>query len=174
MPLDEPLYDVVHELSVKPRPTIPESKPLQVDDSILGDCINDWNAASKKMVVVGVNQPNKIEQKWLEALAADDSVVVFTETTSNLHHDTFFSGIDKLIAPLKNEDFVKLQPDILLTFGGLIVSKKIKAFLREYGPQQHWHIDLKKANDTFFSLNNFIETTPNYFFSKFLPQNKIN
>lgn len=172
MPFDEPLYDMIHELSVKPKPIIPESKPLQVDDSILGDCINDWNAASKKMIVVGVNQPNKIEQKWLEAFATDDSVVVFTETTSNLHHDAFFSSIDKLIAPLKGEDFAKLQPDILLTFGGLIVSKKVKVFLRKYSPQQHWHIDLKKANDTFFSLSHFIETTPNYFFSKFLPKIK--
>ncbi len=172
VPLDEPLYDMVNELTVKPKATIAENKPLQVDDSILEGCIKDWNAASKKMVLVGVNQPSKIEQQWLEALAADSSVVVFTETTSNLHHDTFFPNIDKLIAPLNNEDFSKLQPDILLTFGGLIVSKKIKAFLRKYKAQQHWHVDLNKANDTFFNLNSFIKTTPNYFFSKFLPKIK--
>ncbi|TGV01288.1 2-succinyl-5-enolpyruvyl-6-hydroxy-3-cyclohexene-1-carboxylate synthase [Flavivirga rizhaonensis] len=170
VPFDEPLYDMVNELSIKPKPTNPVDKPLEIDDNVLGDCIKDWNAASKKMILVGVNQPNQIEKRWLDNLAADDSVIVFTETTSNLHHDTFFPSIDKLIAPLKSEDFRKLQPDILLTFGGLIVSKKVKAFLRKYRPQQHWHIDLKKANDTFFSLNNFVKTTPNYFFSKFLPQ----
>ncbi|WP_303315214.1 2-succinyl-5-enolpyruvyl-6-hydroxy-3-cyclohexene-1-carboxylic-acid synthase [Flavivirga abyssicola] len=170
VPFDEPLYDMANELSIKPKPTNLVDKPLEIDDYVLGDCIKDWNAASKKMVLVGVNQPNQIEQRWLDNLAADASVIVFTETTSNLHHDTFFPSIDKLIAPLKNEGFRKLQPDILLTFGGLIVSKKVKAFLRKYRPQQHWHIDLKKANDTFFSLTNFVKTTPNYFFSKFLPQ----
>ncbi|MDO5980842.1 2-succinyl-5-enolpyruvyl-6-hydroxy-3-cyclohexene-1-carboxylate synthase [Flavivirga spongiicola] len=172
VPFDEPLYTMVNESSVKPKSIDLENQPLEIDDYILGDCIKDWNAASKKIVLVGVNQPNQIEQHWLDNLAADDSVIVFTETTSNLHHDTFFPSIDKLIAPLKSEDFGKLQPDILLTFGGLIVSKKVKAFLRAYRPQQHWHIDLKKANDTFFCLNNFVKTTPNYFFSKFLPQIK--
>ena len=63
-------------------------------------------------------------------IADDDSVLVFTETTSNLHHPDFFPGIDKIIAPLEDVDFKVLQPDILLTFGGLVVSKKIKAFLR--------------------------------------------
>ncbi|GAA3604792.1 thiamine pyrophosphate-binding protein [Flavivirga amylovorans] len=173
VPFDEPLYDMVEELYVKPKSTNPENKPLQIDDYILGDCIKNWNAASKKMVLVGVNQPNQIEQRWLDTLAADESVIVFTETTSNLHHDTFFPSIDKLIAPLTGDHFKKLQPDILLTFGGLIVSKKVKAFLRAYKPQQHWHIDEKKANDTFFSLNNFVKTTPNYFFSKFLPQTRL-
>ncbi|AUP81213.1 2-succinyl-5-enolpyruvyl-6-hydroxy-3-cyclohexene-1-carboxylate synthase [Flavivirga eckloniae] len=172
LPFDEPLYDMVNELSVAPVFIAAEDKPLQIDDSILNACVKDWNTASKKMVIVGVNQPNQIEKRWLDVLATDNSVVVFTETTSNLHHDAFFPSIDKIIAPLKHEDFEMLQPDILLTFGGLVVSKKIKAFLRTHKPKQHWHVDLKKANDTFFSLNCFIETTPNYFFSEFLPKTK--
>ncbi len=172
VPFDEPLYDMVNELTVKPKATIIENRPLQVDGSLLEDCVKDWNAASKKMVLVGVNQPSQIEQRWLDVLAKDDSIIVFTETTSNLHHESFFPSIDKLIAPLDNESFSRLQPDILLTFGGLIVSKKVKAFLRKYKPQQHWHIDLNKANDTFFSLSSFIKTTPNYFFSEFLPKIK--
>ena len=44
------------------------------------------------------------------------------------------------------------------------------AFLRNYKPKQHWHIDSKKANDTFFCLEKHIETTPNEFFSEFLPK----
>ncbi|MFD1613700.1 2-succinyl-5-enolpyruvyl-6-hydroxy-3-cyclohexene-1-carboxylic-acid synthase [Gelatiniphilus marinus] len=172
IPFDEPLYDMVDDLSVNPKSISAENKPLEIEDSILESCINDWNAASKKMVLVGVNQPNDIEQQWLDILAKDDSVIVFTETTSNLHHNEFFPSIDKIIAPLKDEDFKNLQPEILLTFGGLIVSKKIKAFLRKHKPKQHWHIDFNKANDTFFSLSQWIKTTPNYFFSKFLSEVK--
>jgi len=173
IPFDEPLYNMVDELTVNPKIIPVENHNLQIEPSVLNDCVNDWNSASKKMVLVGVNQPNIIEQRWLDILAKDNSVIVFTETTSNLHHDVFFPSIDKIIAPLKDEDFKNQQPDILLTFGGLIVSKKIKAFLRKHKPKQHWHIDLNKANDTFFSLNRFIETTPNCFFSKFLPEIKM-
>ncbi|MCF7568020.1 thiamine pyrophosphate-dependent enzyme [Sabulilitoribacter arenilitoris] len=170
IPFDEPLYDRIDEPTVNPTTVSVEKQELKIETNILNECIRDWNAASKKMVLVGVSRPNSIEQKWLDVLAKDDSVLVFTETTSNLHHNNFFPSIDKIIAPLKDEDFKSLQPDIILTFGGLIVSKKIKAFLRKYKPQQHWHIDVKKANDTFFSLNRFIQSSPNQFLSKFLPE----
>ena len=84
-----------------------------------------------------------------------------------MHHSEFFPSIDKIIAPLSDREFKNLQPDILVTFGGLIVSKKIKAFLRQYKPKSHWHIDERKANDTFFSLEHHIKTTPNQFFAEF-------
>ncbi|TXG35391.1 2-succinyl-5-enolpyruvyl-6-hydroxy-3-cyclohexene-1-carboxylic-acid synthase [Seonamhaeicola maritimus] len=171
-PFDEPLYDRVEKLTVDPEVIPIKQKPLVIDESLLNNCIEDWNAAKRKMILVGVKQPNQIEQQWLNILANDDSVVVFTETTSNIHHENFFPSIDKIIAPLDEAGYKNLQPDIILTFGGLIVSKKIKAFLRNQKPKHHWHIDTIKANDTFFSLNRFIETQPNYFFSKLLAQTK--
>lgn len=170
IPFDEPLYEMVDTLSVKVKPLKMDVKSKRPDDFEIKQCMEDWNEATKKMILVGVNQPNSIRQKWLDDFANDDSVMVFTETTSNLHHDEFFPSIDKIIAPLEDEEFKKLQPDILLTFGGLIVSKKIKAFLRKYQPKQHWHISEKNANDTFFCLQRHIKTTPNTFFHLFLPK----
>jgi len=70
------------------------------------------------------------------------------------------------------EEFMALQPEILLTFGGMVVSKRIKAFLRNYQPKVHWHIDQKKAYDTYFCLTEHIKMNPNSFFSDFLPNIK--
>ena len=122
------------------------------------------------MILVGVNSPNQIEKKWLDELTKDDSVIVLTETTSNFHDPSFFKSIDQLIAPLSEDEKQQLSPDILVTFGGLIVSKKIKQLLRKYQPNNHWHIDNKTANDTFFCLSNHIKKTPNEFFEAFLPR----
>jgi 2-succinyl-5-enolpyruvyl-6-hydroxy-3-cyclohexene-1-carboxylate synthase len=80
---------------------------------------------------VGVNEPRAISDSTIETLAADESVVVLTETTSNVHHPTFINTIDTLITPFTNE-FEDFRPEILVTFGGMIVSKRIKAFLRKY------------------------------------------
>lgn len=168
---EEPLYDRLTVATVAPKVNelvAFESKGLEQ----IADCEAIWNASSKKMVLVGVNDPNQIEQHFLDALANDPSVIVLTETTSNLHHPNFFSSIDSLIAPIdtseeKEKLFAELQPDILLTFGGLIVSKKIKAFLRTYKPKQHWHIDKVKAYDTFFSLSYHFKMDVNMFFGKF-------
>ncbi|MFI1773540.1 2-succinyl-5-enolpyruvyl-6-hydroxy-3-cyclohexene-1-carboxylic-acid synthase [Thalassobellus citreus] len=170
IPFNEPLYNMVDTLSVSPKATIPAIEEKIIENDILLEYIETWNTASKKMILVGVNQPNTIDQKHLDELVKDDSVIVFTETTSNLYDDSFFPSIDQIIAPLSEEEQKLLQPDILLTFGGLIVSKKIKQLLRKYQPKQHWHIDEKSANDTFFCLSNHIETTPNIFFEAFFPK----
>ncbi|MEP5338724.1 MAG: 2-succinyl-5-enolpyruvyl-6-hydroxy-3-cyclohexene-1-carboxylic-acid synthase [Algibacter sp.] len=173
IPFDEPLYETVEVLAVHPTVIAPENIPLEIEEQVIDDCIEAWSSAKRKLVLIGVNEPNTISEAYLDVFSNDDSVMVFTETTSNLSNDAFFPSIDKIIAPLTDADFEKLQPEIVLTFGGLIVSKKIKAFLRTRKPKHHWHVDLKKANDTFFSLNRFIKTSPNYFLSKLLPASKI-
>ena len=168
-PFDEPLYDMVDVLSVSPK-AIPSKEPVEVlDNATIQQCIQHWNKATKKMILVGVNSPNGINQKWLNFLAKDDSVIVLTETTSNLNHPSFFPSIDTLIAPLNEDQKEQLQPEILFTFGGLVVSKKIKQFLRKYQPKHHWHVDAKLANDTFFCLEHHIKINPNVFFEVFLP-----
>ena len=171
IPFDEPLYDLVENYSVIPKVIEPEFPTDKTNPEVLESLVNIWNTASKKMVLVGVNTPNAIEQKWLDVLAEDDSVIVFTETTSNIHHPDFFNSIDTIIAPIeKDESIIKaLQPDLLLTFGGMVVSKKMKAFLRHYKPKAHWHVDTKKANDTFFCLSNHLKGKPNTFLSQLLP-----
>ncbi|MEO8933994.1 MAG: thiamine pyrophosphate-binding protein [Xanthomarina sp.] len=170
IPFEEPLYETTDTLLVNSKIMDVEVKKKKIDDFFIQECLDDWNSYSKKMILVGANKPDKIEQKILDELAKDNSVIVFTESTSNIHNKQFFNSIDKLIAPLTEAQFKDLQPDILITFGGLIVSKKIKEFLRKFKPKHHWHIDKKTANNTFFCLNKHIEATPNDFFNILLPR----
>lgn len=170
VPFNEPLYERISELSVHPENTTINKKNNNLDGLVLKECVEDWMAASKKMVLVGVNPPNDIDTAFLEDLAEDESIIVFTETTSNLHHKSFFPSIDQIISPLSEDEQKELQPEILVTFGGLIVSKKIKALLRKFKPKAHWHIDENNANDTFFSLSKHLETSPQEFFKAFLPK----
>ena len=173
VPFEEPLYDTAQKPAAIPLVVpVQDSGPVQIQDqSVFSDA---WNKAERKMVLIGVNPPNTVEQHYLDALATDPSVIVLTETTSNLHHPNFFGSIDSIVAPIeklevRDELFQKLRPDILLTFGGLVVSKKIKAFLREYKPKYHWHIDPLKAYDTFFALSHHFKMDANDFLDQFLP-----
>lgn len=170
IPFEEPLYEMVEKPIVSPENTLPKKALQLIDSEELNYLSKRWCETSKKMILVGVNPFENIDSKWLDFLAKDDSVLVFTETTSNLHHKDFFPNIDKIISPLNDNEYKQLQPDILITFGGLLVSKKIKAFLRKYQPKEHWHIDVNKANDTFFCLKKHIKTTANTFFSELLPK----
>ena len=127
-----------------------------------------WNQSSKKMMLIGGNDPKAVDQKYLDILGKDSSVVVMTEVTSNVHHDNFITNIDTIITPFTDEDFKAFQPEILVTFGGMIVSKRVKAFLRKYKPKQHWHVDELRAYNTFDSLTQHFEVSPNTFFEEFL------
>jgi 2-succinyl-5-enolpyruvyl-6-hydroxy-3-cyclohexene-1-carboxylate synthase len=168
-PFEEPLYETVSELSVSPQiiNVITGEKDFNED---LTAYIQKWNTAKKKLVLVGVNNPNTIDRAAIEHLANAPSVVVMTETTSNLHHESFLNSIDTIITPFTAEDFEAYRPEILLTFGGMVVSKRVKAWLRKYQPQEHWHIDTLRAYDTFAALTKHFVTEPNIFLNKFLPQ----
>ncbi|WP_029331793.1 2-succinyl-5-enolpyruvyl-6-hydroxy-3-cyclohexene-1-carboxylic-acid synthase [Gillisia marina] len=175
VPFYEPLYAVEKNKITDPVQILPDLSQRAYSKEELQPYLNIWNSAKRKMIIVGVMAPNSVEQQYLDLLAKDPTVIIFTETTSNIHHPAFFTRIDTLIGPIEksenaNEQFEALQPDVLLTFGGMIVSKKIKSFLRNYQPKQHWHIDLKKAYNTFFCLNKHFETSVNSFFKGFLPE----
>ena len=169
IPFSEPLYDKVDELKIDPQ-NVPARNVSEEISEDLDKFVKEWNRSTKKLVLVGVLAPNSIEERLINALAKDESVLVMTEATSNLLHNNFIPAIDQLITSLDEDDFKALQPDILLTFGGMVVSKRIKKFLRNYKPNAHWHVDTKKAYDTYFSLNQHIKTTPNVFLKAFLPK----
>jgi len=174
--LEEPLYDKITAPSVQANITAYEMpKVAEIDYESFAKI---WNGSRTKMVLVGVNWPETIDQKVLNLLAGDPSVIVLTETTSNLHHPKFFPSIDSLIAPIEGlgnseELFEKLRPEILLTFGGLVVSKKIKAFLRAYQPKLHWHLDPIRAFDTFYCLSTHVKIPANDFLKRFITKTKF-
>lgn len=173
-PFEEPLYETVSELSVEPKITsleeVLETKIIENEAEI----VSIWNSSKRKLILIGgINDVNSIDQEILDNFAKDPSIVVLTETTSNLHHPSFVSSIDSLITPFDDADFKDLEPEVLITFGGMIVSKRIKAFLRKYKPVHHWHIDTLRAYDTFNALSKHFVMEPNDFFNNLLPKTEF-
>ena len=167
VPFDEPLYETTLEMMVldsKFETNIEED----IEQSVIANYSSVWNNSTKKIILVGEHFPNDTLQQQLEYFAKDPSVLILIENTANVSHAKFINSIDKLIFPLEDDELEKFQPDILLSLGGLIVSKKIKQHLRKFQPKQHWHIDSKRAFDTFQCLSHHFKVTPNFFFHKFI------
>jgi len=171
-PFEEPLYETVAETSVGYK-TIDFSINNEILDSNFDEFKNQWMQSKKKLILIGGMNPNTIEQKYLDILADDFSIIVMTEATSNIHHPKFVTNIDTIITTFSDDDFKFLQPDILLTLGGMIVSKRIKTFLRKYQPKHHWHVDLYRAYDTYGCLSKHFEVSPNTFFEKLFDEYEI-
>lgn len=168
-PFEEPLYETVNQLSISENSFASANEKPLVPIQISAEMVQIWNSSQKKLVLVGVNFPHEIDENVADFLAKDPSVVVLTETTSNWHHPSFINTIDTLITPFSAEDFDAFQPEILITFGGMVVSKRIKALLRKYKPKHHWHIDPLRAYDTFGALSQHFKATPNAFFKALIP-----
>lgn len=169
IPLSEPLY----EESEKPSTPVPVMEAIKTSPQISSDsyqCLADqWNQAGSKLVITGLLSPEPALNSLLNRLAEDETVAFFTETTSNLSGKYFFPHTDRLIDGIEQESQGKFTPDLLITFGGHIVSRKVKAWLQKQKPKAHWHIAADGFHmDTFRSLTHTIPMKPVDFFSHFI------
>ena len=171
VPFEEPLYETLLEPTY--IPTISNSFNEKSEFNLDAKFLSEWQSAKKKLILVGELLPNAIEQKYIEFLAKDPSVLVLLEKTSNLHHPTFIDRIDTLISTFSEDEKLNFQPDILLTFGGMVVSKRIKSLLRNYQPKLHWHVDEIRAYDTFGSLSQHFQTNSTSILSQLVVENNL-
>jgi 2-succinyl-5-enolpyruvyl-6-hydroxy-3-cyclohexene-1-carboxylate synthase len=107
--------------------------------------------------LVGTLMPSAEEIRWLKDLQSHHSVLFLHESLSQLNLSNTVDSIDTLIAPLEklensSDYFNRLLPDLLITAGGMIVSKKIKALLRSHKDLIHIHLKGVPARDTYFAL----------------------
>lgn len=168
VPFDEPLYEVTDQkLKYEVRSVSKDGENLFEELPNLNEYVNIWNNSNKKIVLVGSYDPDDVLQRQLEELVDDPSVLVMIENTANVGHLKFINSIDKLIFPFEADEIENFRPDVLLTLGGMIVSKKIKQHLRKNPPKHHWHVDSLRAFDTFHCLNHHFKVSATEFFKQF-------
>jgi len=165
VPLREPLYKEVEKIKIDYKiidvPHIQRQLAKDEEKKLL----QVWNSAKKKMLVCGLHRPDKELNKLLQKLTEDSSVAIMTETTSNMHDDKFIHNVDAVMDSMDERGKKLFQPELLITFGGPVTSKKLKTYLRKYNPQKHWHIAVSGAHaDTFQSLTNVLTVDEHYFF----------
>lgn len=114
------------------------------------------------MIIAGFMEMNEPLRQALNAIAANDYAVVLTETISNMADDFTINAIDRTLLAIDEND-KRYYPDVVITIGGAIVSRKIKAFLRKVKPD-HWYVGLNDVTvDCFQSLTRRIEANPDTF-----------
>ena len=169
-PFEEPLYQTLPAPTARFHNEPKISKQPALDPDKLLQFINE-GSYPKKMVLIGVLPPGAIEQKWIAWLEKDPSILVLTENTANVVADSFIGMIDTFLAPIEKEKLQELlRPDILISVGGMVVSKKIKEFLRKYPPKAHYCIDEQVGYDTFFVLTHHFKTNINTFLETIAPK----
>jgi len=172
VPLSEPLYGIeTYDL----KKQMPEFYTLQNPTSVfdlatIHAFAKSISGSKKVMLLAGQMTPNEKISQLLAAFSEKENVVILTETTSNINLEKAVDTIDRLIMPIANTDNIAAyMPDLLITIGGYIISKKVKSLLREYQPEMHWHIsEFDSGLDTFQSLTDEISCAPELFLAQIL------
>ncbi len=169
IPLDEPLYGLTDQPETgEPADTFaPAAAP---DKKTFDDFLQQWQQSRKTLIIAGQQTASPRLNRLLEKLTAFPQVAVMTETTSNLVSENFMDEIDNLITHAGEKGESEIRPNLLITFGGAVVSKKIKKLLRKYPARNHWHLSPSgEQRDTYFCLNKVVPVTAEYFFEQTVP-----
>lgn len=179
VPLNEPLYGLTDKEIDLDKPEFLVTREVDLDWNQLS---SEWNNAKKKLILCGQLNPDRRVTQLLAELANDSSVLVMVENLSNTQDQKFVHCIDRALNALPAE-FSDYEPDLLITFGTSIVSKRIKSFLRSVKNLRHWKVgvefpemDTYRANRIALNLqifdflnelkNNIVQSTSSNFAGK--------
>ncbi|WP_065219221.1 MULTISPECIES: 2-succinyl-5-enolpyruvyl-6-hydroxy-3-cyclohexene-1-carboxylic-acid synthase [Butyricimonas] len=169
IPLREPLYEFHHKALQTEREIDPTPAGNVIPGEVLNQLRQEYSSATNVMIIAGFQAPDPALQQRIEQLAGFSNTVVFTESISNLTTPCSFSTIDRIISTVRPVESKAYAPDLLITFGGAIVSRMIKAFIRNHPPRVHWHIDERTSPpDTYKSMTRHVQMSAGEFFKQFL------
>lgn len=164
IPLDEPLFGFNRE-------TLPSVRVIR--QSVPGYIINredgyDRRFAGyrKRMIIAGQLPPENGLANILYKLREISGVVVLSEQLSNIPVKET-SPFDIVLYTASGKELEELTPDLVITLGGHIVSKRLKHFIRSADISEHWHISPSgEVTDTFQRVTDIVrsddETFLNY------------
>ena len=126
-------------IGMQPGRCIQQLYPCRIDAQAVESLLRRLATFERKMILVG-------QESWSPATSTGDTFpqslreqfLCIGESLSN--SPVSICSLDALLASLSEADRRALQPDLLITLGGHIVSNKMKQYLRTYPPRETWHL----------------------------------
>lgn len=129
IPFREPFYPQDgQEMSF--HPVEKSSEQANADESQIA--LPDVSSYQRVLILVGQQTPDNTLTQRLEAWSKH--IPIINSPLNNLH--VGIKHVDGFV-----EDQQELQPDLLITAGLSVLSKKLKTFIRKHTPKRHLHCD---------------------------------
>jgi 2-succinyl-5-enolpyruvyl-6-hydroxy-3-cyclohexene-1-carboxylate synthase len=156
MSFEEPLYQTVPNSNVEWSVDL----PLEIDKHqvvIQETLLSKWKSYDRIMILCGQMPINNHLKFALQELQQDQRVVVLAESISNLQHPSFINCIDRTLERIPKEE--AFYPQLVVTLGDAIISKKIKTFLRNVPALEHWIVQPNPQTvDVFSCLTEVVDS----------------
>jgi 2-succinyl-5-enolpyruvyl-6-hydroxy-3-cyclohexene-1-carboxylate synthase len=163
VPFQEPLYELI---DCEELPSFQFETKENAMDALkeVNESLEIIQQAERIMVLVGQHVYEDFS-KELQQFNQLQQVIVLTETHANVNIENAFPCIDRMIMGLDGNAQQALSPNVLITVGTNIISRKIKAILRKSKPK-HIQVGLNERKmDTFDCLELQCNLTPQDFFN---------
>ena len=158
VPLREPLYETLPEVSSSLRIIKTEKTTNSLQKNSLFSA--DWEKAKSILIVCGQLLPDEKLKETIQKLSGDSRVVVVAESISNVHEAAIITSPEVILNNKINYPELAI-PELVITIGGQVVSKKIKLFLRGLQNSTFWRISTDdQIIDTFQNIDAFIHAEP--------------
>jgi 2-succinyl-5-enolpyruvyl-6-hydroxy-3-cyclohexene-1-carboxylate synthase len=160
--LEEPLYEISNKSgffeNVILRNQTVKNPILSLEDLAL---FND----KKILVLCGQGPEDSRLKKALVGFNRNSNVIVLNENTSGINDQSFINCIDRILNGIDEKNEKRYTPDVIITIGGAIVSKRIKAFFIKNKPKKHFAIKHSSiGTDLFLRIDKHIKTEASLFF----------
>lgn len=124
-------------------------------------------SAGDTLIVGGFCQPSAAMNKAFAKLTPLPGVTVVADALANLNVNGTLDCPD-LFIDSRLLDRQGAHPRLLITFGGSLLSRRLKEYLRKTPFDEHWHVGRNDSLiDSYFSLTRRIEIDEEEFFPRF-------
>ena len=166
VPISEPLFQFTVDTLPEVR-VITRYQGLNVYDRDYNDLVDRMNKYQKRMIIIGqMNLIYLFEKRYIKLLYKH-----FAWLTEHIGNQTVpgipVKNFDAALYAMPEEKIDQMVPELLITYGGHVVSKRLKKFLRQHPPKEHWHVSPDgEVVDLYGSLTTVIEMDPFEFLEK--------
>ena len=158
VPVGEPFFDC-------PVTDLPRARVIRRSTGRLEALKEQLSRYRKRMLVIGQGEPGFAASLPRTSDFANHFACM-AEHISN-YAGAAIGNIEPLLSSLTPDEQQELRPELLITYGGHILSKRLKKYLRRYPPVEHWHISPSgEVVDLFGALTLLVEAEPVDFFAR--------
>lgn len=137
--IDAPLGNTI-DTDLQDFKLVKEAFTEQISPDEIAPYAGIMAATLRVMIIAGFMQHSPELSAILGKLSERNNVVVMTETVANVTRSgNIIPAIDLALCRLPRED-AAYRPDLVITIGGALISRKIKEFIRDCNEIDHWHI----------------------------------
>ena len=166
VPLSEPLFQFTAEALPSVRRMV--RRDMSDEGRTLSFFLKEELPKYRRVLVVS-GQMSSDEAAGVAACLSGSRVAWLAEVLGNCPSASdAVRGFDALLYAAREEDLQALRPDLVITVGGHVVSKRLKQFLRRTPSLVHWHVSPDGLPaDLFCALTTVVEASPADFFRLF-------